>query len=283
MKKLRKGNLLEEPPIIKNPLYNKRIVNLDIETSPNEGTYFELYREGNIVWNIKHWFIMSIAWKYLGEDKVYVKALCDFPEWQRSFCSKCKRIEDVEIVEKRLMKVIWGILDKADVVVGHNSDQFDLKKINAKLIKYGFEPPSAYKQVDTKKVHKKLTNTDSNKLNDIADFYKIGRKVETSKDLHRKCLQGDKKAWEEMKIYNKGDVVLDEKLYMKERGWDTSQQVNMNLILNTMSCCPRCGGEQIIKAGFKYTATCVYQTYRCLNCGHRPQGEKIQRARPELK
>lgn len=35
----------------------------DIETSPNIGAYFQLYKEGNIVWNVKHWHMLSFAYK----------------------------------------------------------------------------------------------------------------------------------------------------------------------------------------------------------------------------
>ena len=55
----------------------------------------------------------------------------------------------------------------------------------------------------------------SNKLNDIAEFFGIGEKLSTNKDLWFDCMAGDKKAWGLMEKYNKQDVVLCDELYTK--------------------------------------------------------------------
>lgn len=276
--------LLNSPTLLGDPDYNKRIVNLDIETAPSFGAFFELYKEGNIVWKEKEWFVMSMAWKYLGDKKVYIASIWDFEEWDMAFCQSCSqiRMDYVEQAEEKLMGVLWDVLDKADLIVGHNSDQFDLKKLNAKFIKYRIDPPSPYKSLDTKKMNKGVANTDSNKLNDLGEFYGLGQKMETQKDLHKKCLKNDKKAQKEMEEYNKKDVILDEKLYLRLRGWAKTGP-NLNLTLGSFTNCPRCGSEHIVKGGYYYMSTTTYQSYRCKNCGHRPKGELIPRPKVELK
>ena len=268
-------NLLS-PTQIRDADYKKNVVTLDIETAPSFGAFFELYKEGNICWTERQWFIMSMCWKYLGQTKMYSAAIWDFKEWGKSFCSKCKRIENTDEAEKKLMSKLWDVLDKAQLIIGHNSDQFDIKKLNAKFIKYGFEPPSYYQTVDTKKLQKKVAKTDSNKLNDLGEFYGLGTKMETEKDLHKKCLRNDRRAQKQMVEYNKVDVILDEKVYLKLRGWDKNSP-NMNVILGGVFNCPACGSNQAQKHGFRYTKTAVYQSFRCLNCGKHSQGDKVSK------
>jgi hypothetical protein len=40
---------------------------------------------------------------------------------------------------------MWKLLDRADVVVGHNADKFDVRKGNARFIAHGLPPPPPYR------------------------------------------------------------------------------------------------------------------------------------------
>ena len=107
----------------------------------------------------------------------------------------------------------------------------------------------------------------------------MATKEETRKNLQKACINNNKGAWKELKKYNTQDVIITEKLYLKERGWAKTSP-NMNLTLGTYSSCPACGGEHIRKKGFRYTKVYIYQGYQCLNCGKRFQGDRIERAKP---
>lgn len=274
--------LLNKPILAKEPDYQKKIIVFDIETAANEGKYYELYREGNIVLTTKHWFILSVAWSYLGEKKVHCLALSDFKEWKQSFCSKCKRIEDTNKVEKKLLEKIYPILNGASVRIGHNSDQFDNKRLSAKFIKYDFEPLPPFISIDTKKTHKKIAATDSNKLDDIADFYDIPRKIETRKNLQERCLRNEPGAWEELKRYNSRDVVVDKLIYLKEKGWDTNPAHNLNIVYQTNNC-PKCQSDHFQRKGKELLLSGAYQAYQCMGCGHRFKGEKIEDFKPTFR
>ena len=270
MKELLNSNT---PLLYKDPDYKKSIVNLDIETAPSLGAYYDPYADNNIVWTERYWIILCMGWKYPEESEVNFAAIWQMKGWKKVFCRCCRQIIPKRLyeAEEQLMYVLWPILDEAKLVVGQNSDEFDIKRLNAKFIRYGFDPPSPYKTIDTKKEHKRIAKTDTNKLDDIADFYELGRKLETKKDLQKKVLQNDPAAQDEMERYNKQDVLLDEKLYFKERGWRKGRPY-LNTILGKITSCKNCGGEHFHKHGLDYDGLTIYQRYRCLGCGANLRG-----------
>lgn len=233
-----------------------RILIYDIETAPNLGRYFELYKEGNIVWKESDWYILCFAWKWLGENKTHVMSLPDFKT-----AYKKDRENDLALLEK-----LWDLFDEADVVIAHNGNSFDQKKVNARLIYHGFNPPTPYKQIDTKLVAKRYFRFDSNKLDDLGDYFQIGRKLQTGGiQLWKDCLAGNKKAWKKMTDYNKQDVILLEKVYEKMKPW-INNHPNIALLNGDEEACPNCGSFEIQKRGFDYTRVGKSQRYQCQNC-----------------
>lgn len=245
-----------------------RILLYDIENSPNLGTYFQLYKEGNIVWKVKDWYFLSFSWKWLGESKTYVKSLPDYKLYK-------KEPEN----DRELIKDLWKLFDEADIIIGHNSNAFDNKKSNARFIYHGLPSPSPYKQVDTKLVAKRYFSFDSNKLNDLGKYLGLGEKLETGGyDLWRKCMSGDKKSWAKMCAYNKQDVILLEQVYLKLRGWDNAHP-SVALLKEQTEGCPNCGSTNCQKRGYnrsKGTKGIIKkQKWSCLDCGAWHQGERI--------
>lgn len=266
-------------PIYKDIDYKKKILLFDIETAPNIGAYFELYREGNIIWNEEHWYMLSFSWKWLGEKQTHVLGLPDFKSWKKHFCNKCKRIENTNDIDKELVIKLHDLFNQAEIIIAHNGDQFDIKKANARFIKHHLTPPTNYKTIDTKKLAKKSFKFDSNKLDDLGDYFLIGRKLETEKGLWRKCMSGDLIAWKKMLDYNKQDVILLEKVYYRLRGWSETTP-NLNLIYGGIYSCPECASSNVIKNGYKRSRVAIYQCYKCNNCGRNSQGEILERNKP---
>lgn len=257
-------NLLDNP-IIKDPNYGKKILLFDIETAPNLGAYFELYREGNIVWVFRDWFILSIAYKYLGEKQTQVMTLPDFPGYKKD-----------KINDEKLVSAIWKLFDQAEVLIAHNGDQFDIKKCNARFLKHGLSRPSPYYSIDTKKLAKKYFKFDSNKLDDLAKYLGVGSKLRVESGVWKGCIEGDMAEWRKMKAYNKQDVDLLEKVYLKLRGWHKGGP-NMNLVFGTAFNCPQCAGTHTRKNGYANREGGIYQKHDCLNCGAHFLGEKISK------
>lgn len=232
------------------------VILLDIETSPLIGFAWSTY-DTNIMKVLESSQIMSVAWKDLNGKRTNVKSVFDFPDY------KAGKIND-----EKLVKEIWDVLDKADVVIAHYGDGFDLKKLNARFAYYGLNAPSAYKSIDTKKVSKKYFLFDNNKLDSLGSYFKLGNKITTGGfDLWVRCIAGEEKAWNLMKKYNKVDVELLEKVYLKLRPF-INNHPNLNLVTDTTGCsCPSCSGKKLQKRGFSLTKTGKKQRYQCLTCG----------------
>jgi hypothetical protein len=228
-----------------------RIVFLDIENCPSLGWAWGKYDQ-NIIEFKSDWYLLSMAWKFAGESKVHVKGLVDYPGYARD------REND-----RRLTQDIWKVLDEADIVIGHNADRFDIRKINTRFLSHGMPPPTPYRTVDTLKIAKRYFRFDSNKLDDLGRCLGVGRKVvHTGFDLWRGCMMGKPSAWRKMKAYNVQDVILLEKVYYLLRSWSVSHP-NVN---HGEMACPKCGSINFQRRGFEYTLLRSKQRYQCQDC-----------------
>jgi DNA polymerase elongation subunit (family B) len=230
-----------------------KILVFDIETSPLLAYCWGLW-ENNVSLNQIHadWYILSFAAKWLDDSKVIYMD-------QRSSKNK----ED----DKAILKVLWRLLDEADVVVTQNGKKFDAKKVNARFAIHGFQPPSSYKHIDTVQLAKRNFGFTSNKLEYLSDKL-CTQKKSTHKEfqgfeLWKECLSGNPKAWAEMEKYNKLDVLATEELFKKLIPWGST--VNLHAMRDALKCV--CGSIEFKKQGIFYTAAGRYQRYRCKQCG----------------
>jgi hypothetical protein len=226
----------------------------DIETAPNVSYTWGLY-EQDVISVKKNWYMLSFAYKWLGEKKVHAYSLPDFPLYKK----------DPEN-DKELCQKLWELMDEAQIVIAHNGVAFDTKKSKGKFLQHGFPPPSPFKEIDTLKVARRYFKFDSNKLDNLGKYLGIGEKINTGGwKLWEGCIKGDQKAWKKMVQYNKNDVVLLEKVYLRMRPY-MDNHPNFNLYSSTEDKCPNCGGPTI-KQGLKYNRTRVMQQRKCKSCG----------------
>lgn len=188
----------------------------DIENSPNLGWYYDASKEYNILDTEQYSFIHSVAYQWEGEKKIHVIALPDFPLYTRNKKSDASLIAELH-----------RLFNQADVLIGHNGDNFDIKKVNSRLIKHGFQPPEPYKTADTLKLARRIQNSGSNRLDSLAKYYGLGAKLKnTGKDLWLPIARGEATAkdWRDMKAYNAHDVYLLEKLWKLLKPWGAPQK-----------------------------------------------------------
>jgi hypothetical protein len=166
------------------------------------------------------------------------------------------------------MEDIWDLLHRAEVIVAHNGKAFDTKLINARFTYHNMKPPSPYRVVDTLKEARSIARYDSNRLNDLGKYLKIGEKMRTGgADLWFDCMAGDLTAWRHMKQYNAQDVLLLERLYTRLLPWMKSHP-NIATPYGP-GVCPKCGETQFSSDGMRYTATAAYRRLICKFCGTR--------------
>lgn len=234
---------------------NIKILLYDIETAPNLGYIWGKY-EQDVLSYTREWYMMTFSYKWLGEKKTHVVSLPDFPKTY-----KANPENDYELVCE-----LWKLFNEADVVIAHNGNSFDQKKANARFIYHNIQPPRPYKQIDTKLVAKKYFNFNSNKLDDLGQYFKLGKKLPTGGfDLWKGCMAGDKKAWKTMCDYNKQDVILLEKVYLKMLPW-MNDHPNVALLNGDKKGCPNCGSVDIVKRGLGYSRSSVFQRWKCKTC-----------------
>lgn len=244
-------------------LTKPKVLLLDIETSPIISYTWGLFDQ-NIALNQIHtdWHVLSWSAKWLDDDTVMYMD-------QRN----ASNIEN----DKRILKGIWRLIDKADVLITQNGVSFDMKKLNARFIQQGLKPTSSVKHIDTLKIARKVFGFTSNKLEYLTDklcikYKKSKHKKFSGFDLWKECLAGNEEAWNEMEKYNKQDVLSLEELYYKLVPWDAS--INFNLYSDSVENECKCGSKDFVKNGFKYTSVAKYQRYKCSHCGHETRDRK---------
>jgi uncharacterized protein YprB with RNaseH-like and TPR domain len=120
-----------------------RVLLLDIETAPILGYVWSLWRN-DVGLNQIHsdWFVLSWSAKWLGAPASEVMYMDQ------------RRAKDIEN-DSGILKALWKLLDQADIIVTQNGKSFDVRRLNARFIIHGFQPPSTFKHIDTKLIAQK--------------------------------------------------------------------------------------------------------------------------------
>ena len=237
-----------------------KVVTLDIETAPLESYHWGLWDQNIGLEMIKEdWSILSFSAKWLGSDEVIFK---------HTGGRGPNKVRDDSV----LLQALWDILDEAEWVVAQNGKEFDLKKINARLIQSGFAPYSPVRVVDTMLAAKKTFGFTSNKLAWLTKNLTKAKKSEHKRypgfALWAGCLRDEKAAWKEMQHYNGLDVISTEELFLKLRPWIDGLNAGIYFAGDELRC-PKCGSTELTKWGMRFTATGQFQSYKCKSCGGR--------------
>ena len=158
-------------------------------------------------------------------------------------------------------------MNECDVLIAHNGAQFDIPKLNSRFIVNGLNPPTSYQVIDTKKVAKSVFGFSSNKLDALAGYFGIETKMDTTFELWKSCLEGDQDALNYMSKYNRKDVEILEKVYLKLRPYIKSHPNLANI--EGECCCSHCGSHDIemLEDKYYYTGVSKFHLYRCKDCG----------------
>lgn len=234
-----------------------KILAIDIETSPIISYTWGLFDQNVSLEQVKEdWSVLAVCAKWVGEKEVFY--------WDT-------RNEKNVRNDKKLLQKVWNLLDEADIVLGQNSKNFDVKKLYARFVLNGMKPPSSFKQIDTCLIARNKFGFTSNKLQYLSEKLNKKYKKLTNRgkysgfQLWKACLAKDKKAWDEMKRYNCHDVLSLEELYTKLIPWDSS--INFSLYNDSLEYICSCGSKEFKKNGFAYTSQGKFQRHSCSKCG----------------
>lgn len=229
-----------------------RVLVIDIENSPNIAHVWGLWGANVSLAQLQEsQQVISFAAKWLGEKKVIFKS--NFHDGH-----------------EEMIRAAYELVDEADIIVGYNSQGFDMKHLHTEFLTAGFPPPRPYKNVDLLLAVKAAFRFPSNKLDYVVQRLKLGAKVSHSgHELWVQCMAGVAKAWATMKKYNMGDVLVTEKLYYRILPW-IEKHPNIGMYMDTdHDRCPFCGSANLIldpEMTVKANVT-TYNLYRCQECG----------------
>jgi uncharacterized protein YprB with RNaseH-like and TPR domain len=243
-------------------LINKpiKILYFDIETTPMSVWTHYIGRKVSVnpCQIEKRSKIICICYKYSDEKKVH------------SLRWNAKNQCDIAMLKK-----FNKIAAKADLLLGHNGQNFDVKEIRTAMalrdIKEAWcETPC----LDTLKDFRRVFRFKSNRLDAIAQELGLGHKDPMVFQDWINTVKGSKKALEKMVKYCKKDVILLEKIHkrldyhvpptIKE---NNLKKLKQSTILTKVGCkTENCNSKEFIKYGtYKYRGE-VHQRYLCKSC-----------------
>lgn len=249
-------------------MIDQKVLILDIETSP-----LLVY-----VWNLKDqyvglnqmvrdWHIMAWSAKWLGEPASAIRYYD-----QRNL----KVGNDLPI-----LRPLWRLLNEADIVLTQNGKSFDAKKINARFMLHGMQPPSPYKHLDTYLIVRNAASFTSHSLEYLSEkfctkYKKLSHAKFPGLSLWLECLKGNKAAWDEMRLYNIHDVLATEELYEKVKAWTPKTAPALFYVKDVSTKCRRCGkSDKMRRKGKEMTRRGFVQKYQCQGCGAWTQGTAV--------
>lgn len=228
-----------------------KVLLFDIETSPCVGWFWRPGFNQTIGHNqiLEENKIICICYKWHGEDEVHTLT------WDKNQC------------DKSLLKKFSKVLIKADSIIGHNGESFDVKWVQKRIAYHGLPPLGQLPTDDTMKQMKKHFNLNSNSLAYSCKYFGLDLKtdpggIQTWLDImFKKCPE----ALSRMTEYCANDVKVLGELYGRILPYVNPKQSHTPSSKEVHHC-PACGSSDMIKYGTYKTRAATYQKRRCNSC-----------------
>jgi predicted RNA-binding Zn-ribbon protein involved in translation (DUF1610 family) len=246
--------------MLQPPATGPAILIYDIETAPGLAWVWSQWNTNAIAME-QDWYMLSFAYKWLNTDDIGFVSIFQDP----SFAPDTSN--DLFVAER-----LAALFDAADIVVAHNGDRFDRRKANQRFLLWDIDPPSPYQSVDTKKIAAREFSHFSNKLTELGRIHELGEKEHhTGFELWRECMSGNPAFWKQMESYNRQDVALLEKVYIKLLPWMGLPGKPGGINFGHWSeggrfICPNCGHDHFERAGTHRSQFSEWPVFRCQRC-----------------
>ena len=200
----------------------------------------------------RDWTMLGAAWKWLGDTYTH--------------CVSVRA--ETPLDDSGVIRALHSALSSVDVLVGHNSDRFDIKKFNTRCLYLGLPPIQHNLSVDTLKLARKHFAFTSNKLSYIAKY--LGPPAKDESPDWERVIAGYEDELRAMRAYNKQDVIVTEQVYLKLVQFATTHpniaamQDLRDIAGMPVMACKVCGSTDVVKEGVRWTAAGrKRQTYFC--------------------
>src|SRR5699024_2407629 len=201
-----------------------KVLVFDIESAPMQAYIWQLktryVNKSNI---IKDWYAICWSAKWLFSEEVI---------------NDCVTVEESkQRDDERIVRSMWDAMDKADWIIAHNGDRFDIKMMNSRFAKYDLDLPSPYMSIDTYKEAKKSFRLPSYSLDYIAKHFGVQQKDKTEFAMWKEENLEDADNLARMSSYCDNDVKVLEDVYFNMRSYIKSHP-NFGLFkVSEKACC----------------------------------------------
>jgi DNA polymerase elongation subunit (family B) len=226
-----------------------RILFFDIETSPVRAWTFSLGKQ-----HIGHSQIVE-------GDRIDI--ICITYCWETGPAYSI----DWGFEEQDSSKVIMEfdkVVKEADIIIGQNSDSFDVKHINTQRMLHKLPPMPDWADCtdDTLKQMKRFFKFPTNRLDYVSELLGFGGKVNMCmQDWINIVEKRDERALDKMIRYGKKDVVDTRKIFNRIKPY-IKPKFNMATFYQE-NVCVHCGSDRIKKNGTRISGKTKYQFFYC--------------------
>lgn len=224
-----------------------KILVIDIETRPALSYHWRMFKENISPVQVKEDpSILCVCAKWVGESEVFT-----YSEWEDGYVN--------------MLKNTAILLDQSDAVVTKNGEKFDIPWLFAEFLKHGIPMPPPLTHIDLEKTIKKQFRFLSNKMEYVAPYIGVGKKVKHEGfELWRKVMDGNAVARRKMLRYCAGDVRVTERMYKKMRQFITNHP---HMGTTYKRHCGACGSKKVWVSKWRRTKAMRIQQLHCQNCG----------------
>lgn len=203
-------------------------------------------------------YCLAIGYKWAHEKKAHVMTLAQYPG---------RKTTD----DKELLKAFGPIYEKADIVVHHFGDYYDIPFLQTRRLIHGLKPLPVVSTVDTWRIAKKRLKFHSNRLDAILKALGCPyQKTALDGNIWIDASAGDRKALKYVADHCYWDVMVLEWVHRYIRGvWDQHPISNYRSNDND---CRQCKKGKMISNGIRPTQKRVYRRLSCSNCGFTEKG-----------
>lgn len=180
---------------------------------------------------------------------------------------------------KQMLIEFSEAIKKADIIIGKNSESFDIKHLNTLMMDHGLRPINWPTRDDLERQIRKYFYLPSYSLDYLTKFFtgegKVEMKFQHWVDIQERT-KDEEKSFKRMLFYCKKDV-KDTKEDWEKVLPHIEPKFNMNAWKGVV-CCKRCSSTDIFKNGSAISGKVKYEKFMCKSCmgyaGRRPAGSK---------
>lgn len=177
---------------------------------------------------------------------------------------------DRDKCDRAMLSELVKVLMRADEVIAHNGDRFDVPWIRTRCAFHRIPIPHQLPTVDTLKQARRGFRFPSNRLDYLGKYMGVGRKVETGGfGLWKSVMDGDRQALRDMVEYCKRDVELLQEVHHALYAYAKPTTHIGVSVGGYKHWCPSCGSDNVkSNANRRVSAQGVVKVQmKCLECG----------------